>query len=72
MCLLCAASSEDRNRARRAHALQLLALVEDPDALPAGAALRLAREVLVLAEEEQTEFRCDPVLSPEPAIEAAR
>ena len=42
MCLLCAAGLEGRRLARRAHVLQLLALVEHPDALPADAAVRLA------------------------------
>ena len=45
MCLLCADGLADRTRARRARVLQLLALVEHPDALPAEAALRLAREI---------------------------
>ena len=48
MCLLCAAGLDGQRLARRAHVLQLLALVEHPDALPAAAALRLAREVLAL------------------------
>ena len=72
MCLLCAAGSEDRDRARRAYVLQLLALVEHPDALPPEAALRLAREILVLAQADRTGRRCDPVVPPEPAIEVVR
>ena len=64
MCLLCAAEPDDRKLARRAHLLRLLALVEHPDALPANAALRLAREVLALIQAEPTDRRCDPVLPP--------
>ena len=48
MCLRCAAGLDGQDLVRRAHVLQLLALVEHPDALPAGAALRLAREALAL------------------------
>jgi hypothetical protein len=71
MCLLCAAGSERRRLARQAHVLQLLALVEHPDALPADAALRLAREILVLAQADGTGRRCDPVVPPEPDNEDA-
>jgi hypothetical protein len=72
MCLLCAAGWEGRSLAQRTHVLQLLALVEHPDALPAGAALRLAREVLALTQAEQAGRRCDPVAPPGPDIEEAR
>ena len=72
MCLLCAAGVEDRGLAQRAHVLQLLALVEHPDALPADAALRLAREILTLTQAERTGRRCDPVVLPEAALEEAR
>jgi hypothetical protein len=71
MCLLCAAGLEDRRLAQRAHVLQLLALVEHPDALPADAALRLARKVLALTQPERTGRRCDPVASPGSALEGA-
>jgi hypothetical protein len=64
MCLLCAADLEGRRLARRARVLQLLALVEDPDALPADAALRLAREILDLTRMERAGPRCDPVAPP--------
>jgi hypothetical protein len=64
MCLLCAAGLEDQRLAQRAHVLQLLALIEHPDALPADAALRLAREILALTQAEQTKRRCDPVVLP--------
>jgi hypothetical protein len=58
------ANVERRSSAGRAHVLQLLALVEHPDALPAEAALRLAGEILELIREERTERRCEPVTPP--------
>jgi hypothetical protein len=64
MCPLCAAGLESRSLAQRVHVLQLLSLVEHPDALPADAALRLAREVLALTQAERTGLRCDPVAAP--------
>ena len=71
MCMSCAAGVE-RRLARRAHVLQLLALVEHPDALPADAALRLAREILALTQADQTGCRCDLLALPGPEIEDAR
>lgn len=65
MCLLCRAASGDV-LAQRGHVLQLLALVEHPDALPPDAALRLAHEVLGLAQTEQAGRRCDPMAPPGP------
>ncbi|MGH1569471.1 hypothetical protein ACRAWG_00885 [Methylobacterium sp. P31] len=59
--MLCAEGSEGLDEARRAHVLQLLALIEHPDALPADAALRLAREILALTQAERAGFRCDAV-----------
>ena len=64
LCLLCVATLEARSLARRAHVLQLLELVEHPDALPTEAALRLAREILVLTRAEGTERRCEAVAPP--------
>jgi len=72
MCLLCAAGLEDRRLAHRGHVLQLLALVEHPDALPANAALRLAREILALTQADRAGRRCDPVLPPGSDIGEAR
>jgi hypothetical protein len=66
MCLLCASSGE-RVLARRNHILQLLALVEHPDALPADRALRLAQEVLVLTWADGAPFQCEAVLPPQAA-----
>ena len=71
MCLLCVAGSEGRKLTRRGHVLQLLALVEHPDALPANAALRLAQEILVLAQADPGELRCDPVDPLGPDLETA-
>jgi hypothetical protein len=68
MCLLCADGLDGRKLARRAHVLDLLALVEDPNALPADAALRLAREILALTQAEQTGRRCELVSPPEADI----
>jgi hypothetical protein len=68
MCLLCAGGLEGRRLARRAHVLQLLALVEDPDSLPADSALRLAGEVLALTQAERTVPRCDSVVPHQPDI----
>jgi hypothetical protein len=45
--------------------LQLLSLIEHPDALPSEAALRVAREILVLAEADKSRFCCDLVAMPE-------
>lgn len=70
MCLLCADDAGDRALARRAHVLQLLALVEHPDALPADAVLRLGREIMTLMRQEPGLRRCDPVAPPAPGIEA--
>jgi hypothetical protein len=72
VCLLCAAGQDERRLAQRAHVLQLLALIEHPDALPAEAALRLAREVLALTQAERAGRSCDPVALPGSALEEAR
>jgi hypothetical protein len=72
MCLLCAAGLDGQRLARRAHVLQLLALVEHSDALPAEAALRLAREVLALTRAERTGRRCEPVVPLGSAVEETR
>ncbi len=64
LCLLCAAGLDAESPARRAHVLQLLALVEHPDALPREVALRLAGEILALTRADRSERRCDPVDPP--------
>ena len=66
MCLLCA-SSGDQVLARRNYVLQLLALVEHPNLLPADAALRLAQEILTLAQAGGGAFQCEAVLPPQAA-----
>jgi hypothetical protein len=62
MCLLCVANLQGQELAQRTHLLQLLALVESPDALPPKAALRLACEILALTQAQRP--RCDPVIPP--------
>ena len=70
MCILCESGSGSENDAvRRARVLQLLALVEHPDTLPADAALRLGREIMMLVRPEPGLLRCDPVGTPGPGIE---
>ena len=65
MCVLCEfGSGSNKDLARRRHLLQLLALVEHPDALPADAALRLGQEILMLLRPETGSRRCDPVGPP--------
>ena len=61
MCRLCVTDANAAYLARRAYALSLLELLECPNALPADAALRLAREIIVLTQAEETTFRCEPV-----------
>jgi hypothetical protein len=57
-CVYCGDRTDvPRERIRK---LQLLALLEHPDALPAELAMRLARELLALAGHRST-FHCDPV-----------
>lgn len=72
MCLLCADGLRDRALARRARVLQLLALVEHPDALPADAALRLGREILALTQPDRFVRRCDAAIPPRPEIDEGR
>jgi hypothetical protein len=70
MCLFCERSSRSGGDVtHRGHILQLLALVEHPDALPADAALRLGREIMALIEPESGVRRCEPVTAPEEPIE---
>jgi hypothetical protein len=52
--------------------LQLLALVEHPDALPADAALRLGQEIMMLIRPESGLRRCDPVAPPGPDFKATQ
>lgn len=66
MCLLCDAAWGTRRLARRANVLQLLSLIEHPDALPTESALRVARQILALTEAEPADLRCAPVSPPGP------
>ena len=61
MCVLCAQQKDNGALARREHVLQLLSLVEHPDALPPGAALRLGREIMALIGAEPGLRRCEAV-----------
>ena len=72
LCLLCTARLENRSLQDRVHVLQLLALIEHPDALPTEAALRLAGEILELIRVGRTERRCEPVPPPCRATVEAR
>ena len=68
MCLLCEPDSgSGDDLARRAHVLQLLALIEHPGALPTDAALRLSREIMTLIRPGSGLRRCEPVASPNQA-----
>ena len=58
MCLCCTAGSSQPSAGRR-QILDLLALIEHPDALPAEAALRIAAEILAWVEPERSRYRCD-------------
>ena len=70
MCVLCeSGSGGDGDLARRAYVLRLLALVEHPDALPAGDALRLGQEIMALLRPRPGLRRCDPVAPPGPGTE---
>jgi hypothetical protein len=67
MCLLCVTAAEGSSAfQRRAYMLQLLALIEHPDALPADAALRLGRDILALAELERAALRCEAIVDSAP------
>jgi hypothetical protein len=72
MCMLCDSARTDADLARRAYVLQLLALVEHPDALPADGALRLGREIMALIRLQPALRRCDAIAPPEPAIDETR
>jgi hypothetical protein len=72
MCVLCQSGSGSEDLAPRVHVLQLLALVEHPDALPADAALRLGREIMTLIRSDSGLRRCDAVAPGGPAVEETR
>jgi hypothetical protein len=61
----------DLGLTRRIRVLQLLALIEHPDALPRTAALRIGRELLAWIAADRAGHRCDHAIAAEPGIEAA-
>ena len=71
MCLRCGIQPGGPELAERAHVLQLLALVEHPDALPADAALRISREIMALVGPRRAPLRCEAVAPAGPDREEA-
>ncbi len=63
MCVLCV-QGPGRRAADHARIVDLLALVEHPDALAADAALRIARDLLAWAGPAGSRIRCDAVKAP--------
>ena len=59
MCLRCANSLGPLGDVARLHVLDLLALIEDPDALPHEAALRISREIMTILGPPHRPLRCD-------------
>ena len=59
MCILCAGQAASGGEARILH---FLALLEEPDALPAGLALRLGREIWALTRRPA--MVCEAVAGP--------
>jgi hypothetical protein len=62
MCRYCSGEAST-SHAGRARILDLLALIEHPEALPAGAALRIAGELLRWTDRPPS-LRCEPVTAP--------
>ena len=65
MCRYCVTGSSHSSM-DRIRVLDLLALIEIPDALPAEATLRIAGALLAWTEQAGPRFRCDAVARPEP------
>ncbi len=64
MCLLCMDGMDRFTSAgRRLQILQLLALIEHPDALSHKAALRISREIMAVIDPPDGRLRCDPVVA---------
>jgi hypothetical protein len=64
VCILCTFKSEGNPvTASQSRVLQLLALLEHPDALPADLALRLAGQLLEVTQPERPALRCDAVVA---------
>jgi hypothetical protein len=62
MCRNCAIGSPKVSSARP-RVLQLLELIENPNALPADAALRIAGELLAWVGEPQLRFQCEAMIT---------
>jgi hypothetical protein len=69
MCRYCVSGSSD-SRTERTQILDLLALIERPDVLPAETALRIASKVLKWADQSEPRFRCDAVTANEIQLSA--
>ena len=67
MCRYCAAGSP-RAPTDRARILDLLALIERPDVLPAETALRIAGDLLAWADQSGSRLRCNAVPSAKPPM----
>jgi hypothetical protein len=62
MCLYCALKPQtNTTTAIHGRMLELVALLEHPDALPADLALRLAAHLLTLTQPEHSALQCDAV-----------
>ncbi len=62
MCLYCALKPDgNTTTVGQGRILQLLALLEHPDALPANLSLRLAGQLLTLTQPERSALQCDAV-----------
>jgi hypothetical protein len=58
MCRYCV-SGTSHSQIERTHILDLLALIERPDVLPAEAALRITSKLLSWADQTEHGFRCE-------------
>jgi hypothetical protein len=64
MCLYCVSGSS-RSQMEGAYILDLLALIERQDLLPAENTLRIAQELLVWADQTAARLQCEAVAVPE-------
>ena len=65
MCRYCVTVSSHPST-DRIRILDLLALIERPDALPTEATLRIAGELLAWTEQTGSRLRCDAVMHSDP------
>jgi hypothetical protein len=68
----CCPDTRDAFLTERLRVLQLLALVEHPEALPVAEKLRLSREILAWLEQNETGLRCDRYAATGPSRAARR